>query len=107
MKGLPISKSLMSRLYIFKRANDFKIFILPGFMLLKEALDQALKDKMKTEDQEKYKREMKEIPFTSLLKQVLGQDKDVDKVRELSVCTFPFPMWERSTASSRCLSDVK
>ena len=60
-----------------------KLFV--GFMLLKEALDQALKDKMKTEDQEKYKKEMKDIPFTSLLKQVLGQDKDVDKVYQVKL----------------------
>lgn len=68
----------------FERPDNERIangsLILAGFMLLKEALDQALGDKMGTEERERAAREMKDIPFTSLLKQVLGQDRLVDRV---------------------------
>ena len=40
------------------------IRVCAGFMLLKEALDQALGDKMATDERARAAKEMKEIPFT-------------------------------------------
>ena len=51
-------------------------------MLLKEALDQAMGDRMGTKERERAVKELRDIPFTSLLKQVLGQDRVVDKVSD-------------------------
>ena len=50
-----------------------------GFMLLKEALENAMKDKMTAEDKLAAAQEMKSIPFTSLLKHVLGDDEADEK----------------------------
>ena len=51
-------------------------------MLLREALDQALGDKMATDERARAAKEMKDIPFTSLLKQVLGEDGAAARVSE-------------------------
>ena len=44
-------------------------------MLLKEALEHAVIDQMKSEDKKPTEKQMKEVPFTSLLHHVLGEDR--------------------------------
>ena len=47
-------------------------------MLLKEAFENALKDKMTPEDKLATAKEVKEMPFTSLLKHVLGDKEETE-----------------------------